>query len=555
VIALLVVLACFPLLSGQAGPEPAREDERLLREGGLATDGPGLLKFFRDRTLSASDRERIALLIAQLNDRTFVVREKASKALIAAGENAIEALRAAVQRPKGEEVRRRAEQCLRTLAQAPHAARAAAAARLLAAHRPEGAADALLGYLPFADWEALSEELLESLAAVGLRGDAPLPGVVAAVADREPSRRAAAAHVLGRAAPEHRKPLVGLLSDSAPLVRYHAAAALTRARDPRGIPTLVALLGEGPADVAWRAEELLGRVAGEKAPLPVPGAPEHAPARTKWHAAWQAWWQANEAGLDLAKVDLGEGQTGLTVVAEIDGLGQFPGRISAFDRGGNLRWSVDGLDSPTDVQCLRAGRVLVAEHWANRVTERDRTGKVLWERKLSNKPVSVDRLRNGNTLMTTYTEILEVTVQGKEVLRYQHTGGMIYSARKLPDGHVLFIDSGGKVTELDAAGKLVRAFLPQQHTNGAGAWASVEPLRGGRYLITFSGSNRVLETDASGKLFWDCMVPSPTYATRLANGNTLVSAVNPRYVVEVDRQGKEVWKKATRGRPFRVRRN
>ena len=59
---------------------------------------------------------------------------------------------------------------------------------------------------------------------------------------------------------------------------------------------------------------------------------------------------------------------------------------------------------------------------------------------------------------------------------------------------------------------------------------------------------------AKGKVHWECSVPTACYANRLSNGNTLVASVDSRYVVEVDREGKEVWRKATKGRPFRARR-
>ncbi len=558
----------LPLLPGRATPQPdgkgppppaeGAADEKLLRDAGLATDGPGLLDYFRKRTPSGNDRERLAKLVADLGHRTFSRREKATRELLTAGERALEFLRAALKNPTDEEMRRRAEQCVRLIEQIPHAARNSAAARLLALRRPPGAAAVLLAYLPSADWNALGDDLLAALATVGIEGKgkeaAPVKEIVAALADKEEVRRAAAAHVLGQAGDRHRAPLARLISDPSPLVRYQAAAALVRARDPRGLPVLVALIGEGSPDLVWRAEDLLTRVAGEKAPPPVTGAPANAEARKKWHAAWDGWWQANGAKVNLAKIDLEEAALGLTVVCEVDGTGQFPGRICEFDRAGNQRWMIDGFHSPTDVQRLRSGRVLIAESWTRRVTERDRAGKIIWERKLDDMPTSAERLRNGNTLISTYNSIIEVTPDDKVVFNYRHAGSSVYCACKLRNGHVLLIDGSGKVAELDAAGKQVMTFTPERHSGGAGYWAAIEPLRDGRYLICLSGQGKVVETDAKGKIHWECDVPTACYANRLSNGNTLVASVDGRYVVEVDRQGKEVWRKATKGRPFRARR-
>ena len=42
--------------------------------------------------------------------------------------------------------------------------------------------------------------------------------------------------------------------------------------------------------------------------------------------------------------------------------------------------------------------------------------------------------------------------------------------------------------------------------------------------------------------------------TRLPNGHILVTSMDARKVVEFNREGKEVWKQETPGRPFCVRR-
>ena len=558
------LLPCFLLAALlQAAPPSAmtppasadgKEEEKILKDAGLPTDTPSLLKFFRTRTPSDSDRAQLAELVRKLGSRSFAVREKASRELVAAGEVALPLLKAALSGAELE-VRRRAENCIQEIDRLPHTTLAGAAARLLAVRRAQGAAEVLLAYLPYADWDALEDALLEALVPVGLKGApgkaTPLAAVVSAVTDKDPRRRAAAACILGHAGPESRSPLGRLLVDADAGVRYRAAAALLRCRDPRGVAGLIGLLDKAPLPLAWRAEELLNQVAGEQAPLA--GAADPA-GRRKWQAAWQGWWMVQRHKIDLAKVNLDGAALGLTVVCEIDGVGQFPGRISEFDRGGNLRRALEGLDSPSDFQRLPGGRMLVAEHWAQRVTERDRQGKILWEKKLTDKPVSCARLANGNTFLASYSQILEVNSAGKEVFSYQNSDGMIYSACKLRGGNVLFITSNGKVVELDAKGTQVRNFTPQAHAGGAAYWAAVEPLRGGKYLISLSGAGKVVETDASGKILWECSVPSACWAERLPGGNTLVANVDGRCIVEVDRKGKEVWKRTTKGRPFVVRR-
>ena len=308
VLPVLLLLAALP--SGTiALPIPdGKEEEKILKDAGLAADPSSLLKFFRTRTPSTGDRARLTALMRDSGSRSFAVREKASRALTAAGETALPFLKAALQGSELE-VRRRAENCIRDIERLPQTTLAGAAARLLALRRPNGAAEVLLAYLPFADWEALEDSLLETIAAVGLRGDAkkaaPLAVIVAAANDKDARRRAAAAYVLGRAGPDHRQPLVRLLADPEAAVRYQAAVSLLRCRESGGVAGLVALLDKGPPALVWRSEEVLGRLAGEQAPLP--SASNDPAARKKWQAAWASWWQANERKLDLAKIKLDGG--------------------------------------------------------------------------------------------------------------------------------------------------------------------------------------------------------------------------------------------------------
>src|SRR5262249_29823188 len=82
-----------------------------------------------------------------------------------------------------------------------------AAARLLAARRPAGAAEALLGYLPFAEEDAAGD-IEAALAAVGVPDGRPDPALLRALGDPSPARRAAAAEILcrhGRAAAAARR--------------------------------------------------------------------------------------------------------------------------------------------------------------------------------------------------------------------------------------------------------------------------------------------------------------------------------------------------------------
>jgi HEAT repeat protein len=524
-------------------------DEKMLREAGVATDGPGLLAFFKARTLNEADRERLTKAVRHLGDDDFNVREKATAELKAAGRAALPLLRPAL-RDADPEVVFRARRCLEGIEHAPELSLQACAARLLAIRRPAQTAEALLAYLPIVDDEYVRDAILRTLAAIGIVMGKPEPIILAAAKDAQPARRVAAAYVLARAGSEQRETLSQLLTDPDARVRFQAAAESVRARNKAGVPPLVALLSEGPRETAWQAEDLLCRIASDRTPSASLGAGDEE-SRKKCRAAWEAWWQDQGPKVDLSRLDIEETALGLTVICDCDVQGQFRiGSVWECGSDGKARWQINQVKNPADVQLLPGGRLLVAECQGFLITERDRQGKVLWSQTVDNYPVSCQRLANGNTFIATYSELGEVTRDGKWVYSYKKPAS-IYCAQKLRNGNILYAHSGGAIVELDQTGKEVRTVA----IKGLSAWASVELLPNGRYLVAQYSQNRIVEVDAVGKEYWECNVQTPAWCTRLPNGNTLVASTEGRCVVEIDRSGNEVWKQASQGRPFRVRRH
>ena len=77
----------------------------------------------------------------------------------------------------------------------------------------------------------------------------------------------------------------------------------------------------------------------------------------------------------------------------------------------------------------------------------------------------------------------------------------------------------------------------------------------GRTLICYYGQNKVVELDADGKEVWKTSVMQPWGCVGLPNGHRLIASYNSRMVVEYDAEGKEYWKVANLAdRPFSVRR-
>ncbi len=218
-----VVLVAGFLLGAEPAkpPEPDPQlvqDEADLKSLNIATDGPALVTFFKTRMLTPADQKRLAVAIRNLGDDTFDVRETASAELSAAGRLALVQLKEALT-VKDVEVVYRARRCIEEIDRVPESTRVRAAAPLIAAKRPAGATEALLGCLPWLDDEELQEAVFQALVGTGLKDGNAEAALSAAVKDKDMVRRTAAAYVLGRGNAETRRAVTALLTDAEPRVR------------------------------------------------------------------------------------------------------------------------------------------------------------------------------------------------------------------------------------------------------------------------------------------------------------------------------------------------
>jgi HEAT repeat protein len=303
----VLLLAALPLPARAQPAAPAAppadfaaEDKQTLETAKLGTDGPALLDFFRKRTPADKDLQRADGLIRQLSEDAFPVRQKAAEGLVALGLPALPPLRRALGHPD-EEVRQRAAECLQVIDPSPRGALAGAAARRLRVVRPAGAVPVLLAYLPAADDDATDDEVLTTLVVLGVRDGQVDPGLAAALRDKAPERRAAAGLVLGRSGTaEQRAAVRGLLTDADPRVRFRAAQGLLAGRERDGIPVLVALLADGPLELAEPSLDLLSCVAGTDRLVPTTPLGSNERSRTFCRDAWAAWWKRSGHAASLA---------------------------------------------------------------------------------------------------------------------------------------------------------------------------------------------------------------------------------------------------------------
>lgn len=281
------------------GKNSAAADEALLKSADFQVDGPGLLEFFRQRILSGSaDQDRLEKLVHQLGSDSFPLRQKAALELKAAGPRAIPFLQKGMQKADLE-MTRRAEDCLGAIKSWSTQSRAAA--RLLALRRPEGAAAVVLDFLPLADDEILEDELVNTLAIVGLHKGKADPVLVKAVKDAAPAKRSAAARVLGGSTDaQHRLAVRPLLADADARVRLRAALALAKMQDGEAIPVLIDMLAESPPAQCQPMEAVLMELAGPWAPTVTLLQDDDISRRIR-RGVWAAWWSCTDGPALLAE--------------------------------------------------------------------------------------------------------------------------------------------------------------------------------------------------------------------------------------------------------------
>ena len=187
---------------------------------------------------------------------------------------------------------------------------------------------------------------------------------------------------------------------------------------------------------------------------------------------------------------------------------------------------------------LIGNRVLIAEGGSQRITERDFKGNILWQVQVTGYPTNVQRLANGNTF---------VAINGGQMVEYDKTGKMVSSfnivggaraAYKAPNGEIVCLTPASLCLRLDANGKEIKRFALKGTNNYT---SGIDIGSKGTILVT-QNDGIVTEYNPEGKSIWQAKTsPTPTTASRVVNGHTLVCSYNVPSVVELDESGRVVW--------------
>ncbi|MBX9580416.1 MAG: PQQ-like beta-propeller repeat protein [Gemmataceae bacterium] len=548
-------------------PDAGPADDDALRAAGLdPADGPKLVGYLRQRTVSDADRGKIGELIGRLGADRFDDRLAAAAELERYGPAAVGPLKAAGADPDPEVVYR-AGQVLKRLETIPHGAVAGAAVRAVMKLKPAGAAGALLGFLPLADSEQLADDIRAALVPLAAPAGKPDPAVVAALADPSAVRRAAASVALVeggsdkdriRVKESYEQVKAAVRAEADPEAKFRGLWSLVlTTREKEFVPDLIALT---PA-LAWgrlaQVEDLLLQLAGEHPPGGRFAQGEAA--RLKARDAWAGWWAAKGGTVELAKLPYQPRVLGFTDLVEQDPQGFGSGRVASVGPDGRERWQLTaarlpndpGVVRPTDARVLPSGRVLTIESFTQ-VNERDFSGRLLRQQSL-NQARAVQPLPGGGRLVVCRSVVLEYGPDGKEVWRYVRpgAGNDIASGRRLPNGETVLVtiaQQGPNCFRLDGKGKEVGKPL---------TLGRVSPQQDPLYALDVAGDDRIVlgepgqvaEYDlTTGKLGWKYPIDRATSVQRLVNGNTLIASLNANRAVEVSPDGEVVWEYKPRDR-------
>ncbi len=524
-------VAGFPPALPTSTDDLAAADARILEEVKVPRQGLELLQFLKEMSPEPSRMAEIHRLLEQLGHEHFSERRRAFGRLQALGLVAADALRQASS-SDNPEIARSSQILLERLENLPTEAVLQAAIRQLGRSAPPGAFDWLLEQLPNSVSSGLTDAAVWALTSLTRRDATKVAHLTQVLADKEPARRSAAARVLLAIRQNHER-VRELLQDPDLTVRWHVAFDLVRgARDRAGVPVLIDLLTELPPNRLHDVDELLRHLAGTTTPDVALNL--DASGRRQIRDAWRKWWQHQESQIAWERLDQPPENLGYTLVLQV-GLGSTTGDAVEYATDGRtVRWRVKDLDLPIDAQFLdRENRLLVAEYNGNRVTERDLTGRVQ-QRWAVTQPIMCQRLPNGNTLIAARNQLVEFNPKQEKVFALARPASDIVAAGRTPDGVYVIITRNGVCEQVDAEGKVLRAFNVSRPYH----YGSLDLSLKGRLFTTHMNGWAEYDLGTGNQERMISGYRTLTSIQRLANGNLLVCSTSTRRITEFDPQGK-----------------
>ena len=188
---------------------------------------------------------------------------------------------------------------------------------------------------------------------------------------------------------------------------------------------------------------------------------------------------------------------------------------------------------------------ILSDNARGKVLRYDAEGKLAWE---CDAPNSYDcqLLPNGNVVFTCRIQggdhgVREVTPDKKVVWEYKTTGE-VFACQRLADGNTLVGEcASARLVEVAPDGKVAKEIKVKSKSAGHGCMRMARKTKAGTYIVGHPGDKMVREYSAAGDVLREIPADGPAYGAQLLdNGNVVFSCEH--FVIEVDKDGKEVWR-------------
>jgi len=187
-----------------------------------------------------------------------------------------------------------------------------------------------------------------------------------------------------------------------------------------------------------------------------------------------------------------------------------------------------------------------------------RAGKVAWTWSIPTKDHNnvlsefsdLHYLPNRNVLYACKTGAAEVTPAKKIIWSYECPAGTeCHSAQPIGPDKVFLCQNGTPATAMlinIKTGKIemehdLQTKNPTDPKSVHGQFRNIRMTKEGTYLVAHLNLGKVIEYNKNWDSIWSADAPSAWAATRLKNGNTLISGNQHGYVREVNPKGEIVW--------------
>ena len=152
---------------------------------------------------------------------------------------------------------------------------------------------------------------------------------------------------------------------------------------------------------------------------------------------------------------------------------------------------------------------------------------------------------NGNIAFCRKTGASEITPDKKLIWNYEAPKGTeIHSVEPIGTDKILMVINGApaiiKLINIKTGQTEKELTLLTGSPKPHGQFRRVRITEAGTLLAAHMDAGKVSEYDWNGKEIWSVNVKSPWLATRLKNGNTLITS-NHGFVIEVNKNGETVW--------------